>query len=92
MARIGTLDELTGHNVEVEVRAASLTAELRTGLERWGQIVWADGDRLALAVENEEALPAIAGWLVDGGARLYSLSPRRLTLEELFVQIVEEAD
>jgi ABC-2 type transport system ATP-binding protein len=92
VARMGTLDELTGHHVEVEVRAGGLTPELRAGLERWGRIVWADGTRLAMSVTNEEALPAIAGWLVEGGARLYALSPRRLSLEELFVQIMEDQE
>jgi len=90
VARIGTLDELTGHSVEVEVRAQGLTPELRAGLEHWGHIAWADGARLTLTVEDEEVLPAIADWLIEGGARLYSLSPRRLSLEELFVQIMEE--
>lgn len=84
----GTLDELTGGAIEVELRAGGLTPELRAGLERWGRVTWADGVRLTLTVEHEEALPAIADWLVDGGARLYALSPRRLSLEELFVRIV----
>jgi len=90
VVRSGTLDELTGGAVEVEVRAGGLTPELRAGLERWGRIAWADGARLTLTVGDEEVLPAIAGWLVEGGARLYSLSPRRLSLEELFVQIMAE--
>ncbi|MFQ5596082.1 MAG: ABC transporter ATP-binding protein [Anaerolineae bacterium] len=90
VVRVGTLDELTRGAVEVEVRAGGLTPDLRAGLERWGRIAWADGSLLTLAVEDEEVLPAIAGWLVEGGARLYSLSPRRLSLEELFVQIMEE--
>ncbi len=90
VVRVGTLDDLTGGAVEVEVRAGGLTPELRAGLERWGRIAWADGAQLVMTVEDEEVLPAIAGWLVEGGARLYSLSPRRLSLEELFVRIMEE--
>lgn len=90
VVRIGTLDELTSGALEVEVRAGGLTPELRAGLERWGRIMWADGARLTLAVEGEEALPAIVDWLVAGGARLYALSPRRPSLEELFVQLIEE--
>ncbi len=88
VARIGTLDELTGSAVEVEIRAGGLTPELLTGLERWGRITCADGARLTMAVEDEEVLPAVADWLVTGGARLYALSPRRLSLEELFVRTV----
>jgi ABC-2 type transport system ATP-binding protein len=84
----GTLDELTGRTVEVEIRAGGLTPELLTGLGRWGRITSADGARLTMAVADEEALPAIADWLVAGGARLYALSPQRLSLEELFVRTV----
>lgn len=90
VVRTGTLDDLTGSAVEVDVRAGGLTPELRAGLGRWGRVAWADGARLTLTVEDEEVLPALASWLVEGGARLYSLSPRRLSLEELFVQIMEE--
>ena len=32
----------------------------------------------------------IAAWLVEGGARLYALSPRRLSLEELFMRAIRE--
>jgi len=90
VACVGTLDELTRGSVEVEVHATGLTPELQEGLGRWGRILSADGDRFILAVEGEEVLPAIAGWLVEGGARLYALSPRRLSLEELFVRIMKE--
>jgi ABC-2 type transport system ATP-binding protein len=89
VVRSGTLDELTGA-MEVEVRAANLTPELVAGMERWGQIVWSDGARVAIKVADEEALPAVASWLVEGGARLYAMAPRRLSLEELFMRVMED--
>ncbi len=46
--------------------------------------------RILLSVPNENALPAIAEYLVQGGARLYSLSPLRVSLEELFMQVMAE--
>jgi len=90
VVRTGTLDELTEGMAEVEVRAGGLTEELRAGLERWGEATWAEGEQLTLIVREREALPAIARWLVEGGARLYALSPRRLSLEEIFVRIIKE--
>lgn len=90
VAHIGTLEELTDHTVEVRVRAAGLTPDLRGGLTRWGTVTQEDGTRLTLTIENEAALPEVADWLIAGGARLYELSPRRLSLEELFVQIMEK--
>jgi ABC-2 type transport system ATP-binding protein len=90
VVRSGTLDELTGAATEVEVRAGGLTPELLAGLERFGQVTRATGEAVILAVADREVLPAIARWLVEGGARLYALSPRRLPLEELFVRIMKE--
>lgn len=99
VARIGSLAELTGQSCEVDIRAAGLTPELRAGLGRWGKII-GDGsggqvgedvcESLILAVTDEQVLPAVAGWLVGGGARLYALAPRRLSLEELFVRTIQE--
>lgn len=88
VVRSGTLDELTGAATEVEVRAGGVTPELRAGLERWGRINRVNGDLFTLVVEDREAIPAVAHFLVEGGARLYALSPRRLPLEELFVRIM----
>lgn len=90
VARMGTLDELTGHATEVEIRAGGLTPALQAGLERWAHIVRAEGERLIVRVEDEDVIPAIANYLVEGGARLYALTPRRLPLEELFVRIMQE--
>lgn len=89
VVRSGTLDELTGA-MEVEIRAANLTPELITGLAQWCDVVRTDGSRMAVHVADEEMLPAIASWLVDGGARLYAMAPRRLSLEELFMRVIED--
>jgi ABC-2 type transport system ATP-binding protein len=99
VARAGSLNELTGQSSEVEIRVGGLTPELVAGLIRWGQIT-SDGSeisivpdecsRLVLAVASEDVLPAVADWLVQGGARLYALAPRHLSLEELFMRTMAE--
>jgi ABC-2 type transport system ATP-binding protein len=89
IACLGALDELTRGSVEVEMHASGLTPELRGKLEGVSRVLSADGDRFVLAVEQEEQLPAIARLLVEGGAQLYALSPRRLSLEELFMRVMK---
>jgi ABC-2 type transport system ATP-binding protein len=98
VVRLGQLDELTAPHAEVQIRARGLTPQLVAGLDRWGKVL--DGavaheDRhdpvsLTMAIESEDVLPAIAGWLVQGGAQLYNLAPRRLSLEELFMRTMSE--
>jgi len=46
--------------------------------------------RLTLTVANEDVLPEIADYLVQGGARVYTLAPQRISLEDLFMRVMEE--
>jgi ABC-2 type transport system ATP-binding protein len=46
--------------------------------------------RLTLSVANEDVLPGIADYLVQGGARIYTLAPQRISLEDLFMRVMEE--
>jgi len=88
--RQGAVDELTDGLIEVKIRAGNLSDTLVGGLSRWGQVIARNQDRVEMQVESEAELPAIANWLVKGGANVYSLTPQRLSLEELFVRTVEE--
>ncbi|MCX6029165.1 MAG: ABC transporter ATP-binding protein [Chloroflexi bacterium] len=45
---------------------------------------------LTLSVADETILPAVADWLVGGGARVYALAPQRPSLEELFMRVMRE--
>jgi ABC-2 type transport system ATP-binding protein len=89
VVRVGSIDALTGSGLEVEIRATGLTPALQAGLAQWGMVAQLEDGRLSVRVADDGVLPAIADWLVAGGARLYALSPRRLSLEELFVRILE---
>ncbi len=86
--RIATLDSLVAGETSVTIRAAGLTAEAIAGLAQWGSDIRVDGEHLTLAVNQDEHLPAIARHLVEHGVELYALQPQRLSLEELFIQIV----
>jgi ABC-2 type transport system ATP-binding protein len=99
VVRLGRLDELTMQSTEVEIRAAGLTPELISGLARWcvvsdqSSAVSTAPDypaSLTVLVESEAVLPTLVEWLVQGGARLYGLAPKRLSLEELFMRTMSE--
>lgn len=47
---------------------------------------------LTLSVPDEELLPQIAACVLVSGARLYALTPRRVSLEQLFLDIVGMQD
>jgi ABC-2 type transport system ATP-binding protein len=56
-----------------------------------GQSVVAAGVvRVVLAVTSEAVAPALATYLIGAGAQIYALAPRRLSLEELFMRVMQE--
>ena len=74
--------------ISLAIRAGGLTPDIISGLERFGRDVRADGERLTLTVANDDILPEIARYLIAAGAELYALTPQRISLEDLFIQVV----
>jgi len=80
--------------LNVELRVGQVTRQLIEGLREWSSDtrVETSGDRVSLNVTDEDALPAVARFVVGSGAELYAMTPQRMSLEELFVQIVGSKD
>jgi ABC-2 type transport system ATP-binding protein len=76
--------------VRVEVRARKLSQECVTGLARWADSVEVDEERLTMTTPSRERLPDILRFLVGSGVEVYQFTPQRLSLEELFMNIMGE--
>ena len=88
VVRLSDLKTLVEGETRVVVRAGGLTPEVLAGLAAHGHDVRADGAQVTLTVTGEADLPALARFLVEQGCDLYALTPQKLSLEDLFVQIV----
>ncbi|MBV9711958.1 MAG: ABC transporter ATP-binding protein [Ktedonobacteraceae bacterium] len=90
--KVGTPTELFGNQLILEVRVNSASEEL---LQQLKHVVVAiqrdenDPDCLLAEIENDEQAADIADIVHACGARLYSLAPRRRSLEQLFFQTIE---
>jgi ABC-2 type transport system ATP-binding protein len=73
---------------ELEVRVSGVTPELLTTLSARYQMVEQHDGLLVLAIEGAESIPDIAECVVNAGARLYGLSERKGSLEDLFAEVV----
>jgi len=80
--------------LQVDLRVGRVEEGLVGGLRRWSNQIDVDAKegRLTLRLADEGALPEIARWIVGRGTELYSLSPRTVSLEDLFVSIVGGED
>jgi ABC-2 type transport system ATP-binding protein len=83
-----TLQDLVEGELSVTIRGGGLTQEIAGGLNRWGGNIRLDGEHLHLTVQGEVDLPEINRYLVGQGVDVYELNPQRISLEDLFIQIV----
>ena len=80
----------SGGEIRVTVLAQKLSAETLAGLTRWCTSIEKQGDLLTISTKSREVLPEIHRYLAASGADIFSFTPERLSLEELFIKIVGE--
>jgi ABC-2 type transport system ATP-binding protein len=90
VVRVADLRRIVEGDTELELRLGQVTPSLLEGLDQYGHNARADGDKVTMFVKGEEQLPAIAEWVVGQGVKMYAMTPRRLSLEEMFVRVVGE--
>ncbi len=88
--RSGPMQSLVQGETHVQVRARRWHSTAVEGLARWARDIRLDGEELVFAIDDEEHLPAIHRFLVEQGMDVFDFHPQRLSLEELFIQIVGE--
>jgi ABC-2 type transport system ATP-binding protein len=86
--RVSDLKALAAGSTGVTIHARRMTPDTLAGLSQWAQEVRLDGDQVSLSVADEEALPAITRYLVAQNVDVYGIAAQRLSLEDLFIQIV----
>jgi ABC-2 type transport system ATP-binding protein len=88
--RILDLASLDGKQSLVTIRAAGLSPEMITGMERWGRDIHTEDGQFTLTVQDEAQIPEINRYLVTQGANVYAITPARKSLEEIFIETVGE--
>lgn len=88
VVRVLDLASLDGNQSTVTIRLTGLTPAMLSGLSRWSSDVHSQDGQVTLTVRNEEHVPEINNYLVAQGARVYAISPARISLEEIFIETV----
>jgi len=88
VVRMLEMASLSTGQSRVTIRVHNLAPEALNGLCRWGGDVQRTDDHVTMNIQNEAALPEITRYLVEQGAEVYSISPNRLSLEEIFIETV----
>lgn len=87
----GSMAQLSGAQVELLLRAEPLDAALLALLGQFGAVVQQPDGRVRVGLASLDQVPAVAAAVYGAGARLYELTPRTRSLEDLFVDLMTPA-
>jgi ABC-2 type transport system ATP-binding protein len=88
VVRVMKLASLNQGQTSVTIRASNFSLPASEGLSQWAKDIQVDGEQLSMTVFSESALPEITRYLVSHGADVYAITPRRISLEEIFIETV----
>ncbi len=87
--RVGSMDDLLAAPSTVEMRVQNISPALVQALESLARTVTVEGEEINVSIPDEAVIPDLAAAVVGSGGRLLSLIPRRESLEDLFIRVVE---
>jgi ABC-2 type transport system ATP-binding protein len=73
---------------EVQIRVARINATAMERLKGFTHDVRLEGELLCLRVSETDHLPEVVRCLVENGTEVFSVVPQRVSLEELFLQMM----
>jgi ABC-2 type transport system ATP-binding protein len=88
VVRVLELASLSNDQTSVTIRISNLGAESVNGLSQWGREIQMDGELLHMIVPSETVLPDVTRYLVSQKAEVYSITPNRMSLEDIFIETV----
>lgn len=88
----GKLKDLVGDSAEVELVCGSFPTEVIERLKQVAERVEIRGDHALLKLRDINDTPEVAKAVVEAGERIYRLNPKTVSLEDLFVSLVQGGD
>ncbi len=90
--RVAALSDLEEERLNLTIRIGDPDELVLDGLKQFGKSQSLDEatGRIQVRLEGEEIIPELVKWLVNQGHEIYELSPKRMSLEDQFLEIVGE--
>ena len=88
VVRVLELASLSNDQTSVTMRVSNLAAESLNGLSQWGREIQMDGEFVHMMIASDTVLPEVTRYLVSQNAEVYSITPNRMSLEDIFIETV----
>jgi len=97
VVKAGSIEELAGGLVAVRLKFDAVPSGLPEDINSWGTLInhnvraqKVSEREVELSLPLEDYIPDLTNWLVGQGLQVYAVTPHRVSLEDLFVQIMQD--
>ncbi|WML32857.1 ABC transporter ATP-binding protein [Clostridium sp. OS1-26] len=85
----GKMAELLEGDTMLDIHVENINNEILNKLEKIDEDVIFDGKNIKMHVKENGEIHEVASLIIEGGGKLYGLTPHRNSLEDLFIKLVE---
>ena len=88
VVRTSRMDALVEGELTLQIKVSNISPNVINQLHQWGKHIRQEDRKIFMTIESEADLPDINRYLVAQGVDVYALSPQKVSLEDLFLQVV----
>ncbi len=88
--RLLQLGSINSDQTNVTIRAKGLSPNALEGLSEWGKELQVEGENITITLSSESVIPEITRYLVAQGADVHAITPKHMSLEDIFIETVGE--
>jgi ABC-2 type transport system ATP-binding protein len=90
--KYGKMEDILESKLILEIHAEDLSSEVLNKLRDFDNGLTFSNNRIHMEIKDRTAVNQIAYIIVNGGGKLFELSPKRVSLENVFLNLIEGGD
>lgn len=90
--KYGKMEDILESKLILEIHVEDLSSEILNKLRAFDSSLTCSSNSIQMEIKDRSAIHNIASIIVNGGGKLYELSPKRVSLENLFLNLIEGSE
>lgn len=85
----GKLEDILESKIQLQIEADGVETDTLSKLRSIDPELSSSKGQITMNIDNKNSIPSVASMIVEGGGKLYQLTPTHKSLEELFIYLIE---
>lgn len=90
--KYGKMHDILESKLTLDIHAEDLNSEILSKLRDFDSGLKYSNNKIYMEIRDKSAIHSIAAIIIGGGGKLFELSPKKVSLENVFINLVEGGD